>query len=171
MPHLSCAYEKCNPRPSVNGHANLTYDQYDQENFAMQGVSGPVPDEFNPAVQDSYFNDPSNPSLDLPTKVVHPVTASDVVAIVNFAKDNNIEISLKNSGHSWQGASSKKNTLHINMNRYTQYAATGNGITACDPQSMGIAVADDLSDQACQLSVAKNKPGVIRVGGGENWGK
>ncbi|KAL7450099.1 hypothetical protein ACHAWC_002080 [Mediolabrus comicus] len=52
------------------------------------------------------------------------------------------------------------------MNRYTQYAATGNGITVCDPQSMGIAVQDDLSDQACQLSVAKNKPGVIRVGGG-----
>lgn len=155
----------------MNGHANLTYDQYKQEEMTMLGRSGPVPDEFNPAVQDSYFNDPSNPSLDLPTKVVHPVTASDVVAIVNFAKDNNVEISLKNSGHSWQGASSKKNTLHINMNRYTQYAATGNGITACDPQSMGIAVADDLSDQACQLSVAKNKPGVIRVGGGENWGK
>ena len=168
LPHLSCAYEKCSPRPSEDGHANLTFDQYEQEEMAM--ISGSI-DEFNPAVQDSYFNDPSNPSLDLPSKVVHPVVASDVLAVVNFAKDNDVELSLKNSGHSWQGASSKKNTLHINMNRYTQYAITGNGITVCDPQSLGIAVKDDLSDQACQLSVAKNKPGVIRVGGGENWGK
>ena len=127
------------------------------------------PDAFNPAVQDSYFNDPSNPSLYLPSKVAHPVVASDVVAIINFAKEHGIEISVKNSGHSWQGASSKKDTLHINMNRFIQYAATG--IVDCDPETLGIAVKDDLSDQACQLSVAKKKPGVIRVGGGENWGE
>ena len=76
---------------------------------------------------------------------------------------------MKNSGHSWQGASSKKNTLLVNMNRYTRYAPTG--ITNCDAQSLGIAIKDDLSDQPCHLSVAKNKPAVIRVGGGENWGK
>ena len=132
-------------------------------------LAATIPDAFNPAVQDSYFNDPSNPSLDLPSKVVHPVVASDVVAIINFAKDHGVEISVKNSGHSYQGASSKKDTLLINMNQYTQYAPTG--ITGCEPQSLGIAVKDDLSDQACHLSVAKNKPGVIRVGGGENWGK
>ncbi|KAK1733772.1 FAD-dependent oxidoreductase [Skeletonema marinoi] len=164
LPHLACGYDRCNPRPS----ANHTYDLHAQDILAMaQEVA--VPDAFNPALQDSYFNDPSNPSLDLPSKVLHPVDASDVVAVIQFAKEHSLELSVKNSGHSWQGASSKKNTLLVNMNRYTCYAPTG--ITNCDAQSLGIAIKDNLSDQPCHLSVAKNKPAVIRVGGGENWDK
>jgi len=164
LPHLACGYDRCNPRPS----ANHTYDLHAQDITTMaQEVA--VPDAFNPALQDSYFNDPSNPSLDLPSKVLHPVDASDVVAAIQFAKEHGLELSVKNSGHSWQGASSKKNTLLVNMNRYTRYAPTG--ITNCDAQSLGIAIKDDLSDQPCHLSVAKNKPAVIRVGGGENWDK
>ena len=55
------------------------------------------------------------------------------------------------------------------MNRYTQYAP--GGISDCDGVLMGTAVADDLSNQACLLALARGKPGVIRVGGGENYGK
>ena len=55
------------------------------------------------------------------------------------------------------------------MNRYTHYAP--GGITDCDPALLGTAIADDLSNQACLLSLAKNKSSLIRVGGGENWGK
>ena len=136
---------------------------------SSENLGTPLPASFDPANPDSYFNDPSNPSLDLPTKVLHPIIASDVVAVVQFAKEHGLELSVKNSGHSWQGASSKKDTLHINMNRYTQYTPTG--ITDCDAESLGSIISDDLSDQPCHLSVAKNKPAVIRVGGGENWGK
>ena len=107
--------------------------------------------------------------LNLPYKVVFPSNASDVLHIIEFAKKHKLEISVKNSGHSYSGASSKRNTLLINMNQYTQYAP--GGITDCDEVLMGAAVADDLSDQACLLALARGKPGLIRVGGGENYGK
>ena len=88
--------------------------------------------------------------------------------IFEFARKHNIEISVKNSGHSYSGASSKKDTLLVNMNRFTHYAP--GGITDCAALS-DTAVADDLSNQACLLALARGKPGVIRVGGGENYGK
>ncbi|KAK1741548.1 FAD-binding domain-containing protein, partial [Skeletonema marinoi] len=121
-----------------------------------------------PTDVDSWLADPTNPSLNLPSKVLFPSIASDVVAAVNFAKENGLEISVKNSGHSWQGASSKKDTLLLNMNRYTHYAPTG--ITDCDASILGSTVAEDLSTQPCLLSLAKNKSSLIRVGGGENFG-
>ena len=111
--------------------------------------------------------DESNLRLNLPYKVVFPSVASDVLHIISFARKHNIELSVKNSGHSFSGASSKKNTLLINMNRFTQYG----GITECVAAALGTAVADDLSNQACLLALARGKPGVIRVGGGENYGK
>ena len=55
------------------------------------------------------------------------------------------------------------------MNRYKQYAP--DGITDCDAALLGTAVADDLSNQACLLALARGKPAVIRIGGGENFGK
>ena len=84
--------------------------------------------------------DESNRSLNLPYKVVFPSNASDVLLIVLFAMKHKIEISVKNSGHSYSGASSKKNTLLMNMNRFTHYAS--GGITDCDLALLGSVVAD-----------------------------
>ena len=112
--------------------------------------------------------DESNRSLNLPYKVVFPSVASDLVHIIQFAQNHKFELSVKNSGHSYSGASSKRNTLLVNMNRYKQYAP--DGITDCDADMLGTAVADDLSNQACLLALARGKPAVIRVGGGENYG-
>ncbi len=109
------------------------------------------------------------PSYNLPSKVLFPSVASDVIHAIQFAEKHDLEISIKNSGHSFSGASTKKDTLLLNMNQYTHYAP--GGITDCDPALMGTTVADDLSNQACVLALARNKPSVIRVGGGENWGK
>ncbi len=129
-------------------------------------------------VEDIYLNgemmlgfadDDTNPSLDLPSKVVFPAVASDVVKIIQFAKKNSLEISVKNSGHSYSGSSSKKDTLLMNMNRYIHYAP--DGIMDCDAALVDTIVADDLSNQACVLALARNKPGLIRIGGGENFGK
>ena len=119
----------------------------------------------------SLFQGFSNvePSYNLPFKVLFPSVASDVIHAIQFAEKHNLEVSIKNSGHSYSGASTKKDTLHLNMNRYTHYAP--GGITDCDPALLGTAIADDLSNQACLLSLAKNKSSLIRVGGGENWGK
>ncbi len=74
-----------------------------------------------------------------------------------------------NTGHSFSGSSTKKNSLLLNMNQYTQYAP--DGITDCDPALSNSAVASDLSNQACVLALARNKSSLIRVSGGENFGK
>lgn len=55
------------------------------------------------------------------------------------------------------------------MNKYNSYAFPDarNGITECVEVTP---ILDDLSNQPCNLSVARGKPAVLRVGGGENWG-
>ncbi len=110
-------------------------------------------------------DDDSKLRLNLPYKVVFPANASDVA----FAKKHKLELSVKNSGHSFSGSSSKGNTLLVNMNRFTHYAP--GGITDCDASLLDTdaTVADDLSNQACLLALARGKPGLIRVGGGENY--
>ena len=51
---------------------------------------------------------------------------------------------------------------------HSQYA-TNDGVTDCDPNmvelvSRAAGDTDDLSDQPCRLSLAKNKDAVVRVG-------
>jgi hypothetical protein len=142
---------------------NQTFDQLFQDLFISSSEDTPSTD------LERWTSDPINPSLNLPSKVIFPVVASDVVAAVNFAREHGLEISVKNSGHSYQGASSKKDTLLLNMNRFTHYAPTG--ITDCDASILDTTVAEDLSNQPCLLSFAKGKSSLIRVGGGENFGK
>lgn len=180
LPHLFCGWDQCYPRPSEDGHATTIFQQYEQDFETivladLYGAAGaalgiePIPSEFDPSNPDGFILDAFNPSLDLPTKVLFPVIASDVVAAINFAKEHGLEISVKNSGHSYQGASSKKDTLLLNMNKFTQYSSKG--ITDCASVVLDSIIAEDLSNQACHLSIAKDKPAVIRVGGGENFGK
>ena len=160
VPHFFLGWELGWPRPSVDSHLNGTIDQFFQEMLDLSAYAEIIP---------GYFNDETNPSLNLPPKVVFPSVASDVIKSIQFAKENNVEISVKNSGHSYSGASSKKNTLLLNMNRYKHYAP--DGITDCDITILGNVVAKDLSNQACLLALARNKSSMIRVGGGENFGK
>ena len=91
------------------------------------------------------MEDDSNPSYDLPSKVIFPKEAKDVVAAVKFAKEHKLEVSLKNSGHSYTKASSKGETLHINMNKYYHYA-TNDGVTDCD--------ASNISDAAFKTATS-----------------
>lgn len=159
---LWCAYERCWPRPDA---ANSTQAQRDLDESGLFLASF---DALTPEIQ-RWLTDTSNPSLNLPSKVLFPVMASDVVAAIHFAGENGLEISIKNSGHSFMGASTKKDTLHLNMNRFTQYAPTG--IVDCVDTALGSTEIVDLADQPCSLAVARNKPAFVRVGGGENWDK
>ena len=68
------------------------------------------------------------------------------------------------------GASTKKDTLHLNMNkRMPAYSA--DGITDCDGPEVDpdSPFESDLSDQPCRLVQARKKPGFIRIGGGETF--
>ena len=156
LPHLAYGWEAGNWMSPFNPLKPLD---------TVMGFEGDD-DDTTPSL---FVGDESARSLNLPYKVVFPANASDVLYIIEFAKKHKIEISVKNSGHSYSGASSKKDTLLINMNRFTHYAP--GGITECVAALLGTAVADDLSNQACLLALARGKPGVIRVGGGENYGK
>jgi len=169
LPHFFCAFEDCVPSPDQSNRTVL-----DGITVADSVPLSTLYSEINPMVK-TWVDWTENPSYSLPSKVIFPAVASDVVAAIKFAKKHSLEVSVKNSGHSYTKASSKGNTLHINMNRYYQYA-TNDGVTDCDPtiiESVSRAADDtnDLSNQPCRLSLAKNKDAVIRVGGGENWDK
>lgn len=166
LPHFFCSFKGCSPA-----------DPNDQEpgsvlNKIAKAYSVPPPTPYSQmnATILSWVEDTSNPSYNLPSKVLFPVEAKDAVAAVKFAKEHGLEISIKNSGHSYTSASSKGDTLHLNMNRYQTYATSG-GVIDCS--TMDIDVGDDpsLAEQPCRLALAKGKDAVIRVGGGENWGE
>ena len=134
LPQLFYGWDVGYPRPSTNGHANETYSRVVQDvrNANNADVSGTtIPESFDPANPSSFLNDESNPSLNLPSMVLFPVVASDIVAAILFAKAHNVGISVKNSGHSLLGASQKKGTLLLNMHRYTQYSPLGLLIVTC----------------------------------------
>jgi len=154
---LFCAYERCWPRPDAHGSNSTQATRDADEGYG--GLFAASFDDLSPEVK-GWLSDPANPSLNLPSKVLFPNVASDVVAAIEFAKENGLEVSVKNSGHSFTGASTKKGTLHLNMNRFVRYASSG--IVNCD--AAGLA-----EHQQCKLAVARNKPGFVRVGGGENW--
>jgi hypothetical protein len=48
-----------------------------------------------------------------------------VYAAVDFAKENGIEISIKNSCHSYSDASTKAKTLLLDINHFREYSETG----------------------------------------------
>jgi hypothetical protein len=159
MNALFCAYDRCDPNP---GQSDTTITDRLSVMPSRDTTYSGLPTNVKSWVDDHA----SNPAFNLPSKVLFPVVASDVVAAIAFAKEHGLEVSVKNSGHNYLGASTKKATLHINMNNYTQYA-TRDGVIDCVANETG----DGLEDQPCRLSLAKNKSAVIRVGGGENWGK
>lgn len=162
--HLFCAFHGCYPSPDLQ---NLTIlDRYEEDGLTYDSLYSDLD-----STMKAWIEDTSNPNYNLPSKVLFPIVASDVIAAVNFAKDHDLEISVKNSGHSYTAASTKKDTLLLNMNKYTAYSPTG--ITDCEASEVTQSLSElfSLSGQPCRLSFTKGKPAVIRVGGGENWGE
>lgn len=108
--------------------------------------------------------DPKNPLYNIPSKVLFPANAGDASAAVGFAKQHNVEISIKNSGHHYMGASTKKDTLHMNMNKYKRYA-TINGPSECKNTT----IEEVFINQPCNLALARGRQATLRIGGGENF--
>jgi hypothetical protein len=165
--HLFCAFEGCFPHSADSSELTLSNILNDLSLLSPEVLYSDLPSTYKTLIEDT-----SNPSYNLPSKVLFPVVASDIVAAVEFAKVHSLELSVKNSGHHYAGASTKKNTLHLNMNNYTRYADVDIGISECTSGSnISTSFSVDLSDQPCRLALARNKSAIIRLGGGENWGK
>jgi len=113
-----------------------------------------------------YVNDTSNPQYNISPKVVFPAVSGDVVAIVEFSNKHHIELSVKASGHNFAGASTKIDTLLVNMRDIT---INNGGVTECRERET-INIDDDLSNQACYLVRKRNLNGYIRVSGTESYG-
>jgi hypothetical protein len=184
VPHLFCAFERCSPDSEfLNGQINMTEYMIRILAFFNEDSSPEEIDEaygFEYAAALKEWLDPTNPAYNLPPKVLLPRTAGDVVAAVEFAKTQGAEISVKNSGHSYAGSSTKANTLLVNMNQYKRYAfddKESNGIVECTntaipmEQTNNIIINQDMSNQACLLAIAWGTNAFIRVGGGENFDK
>jgi len=158
MESLYHIFKDNNPNPDAT-----TQDEQVRNDLYLASLNAAyddLPDEVQGWIQDT-----SNPRYNVPTKALFPRDADDVVASVKFAKKYGVKISIKNSGHSFTGSSTRKGTLLLNMRKFERYAAKS--ITECDPNL----AFEDFADQPCRLAIARGKLGYIRVGGGENWGE
>jgi len=172
MSHLFTAFKQAIPDPLfLNG--DITRQEWEDKRQAHYNEIYSVP----PAQGSELYNqlhewlDPSNPAYNLPEKVIFPKFAKDVVAAVEFAKKHNLKISVKNSGHSYTGASTSSKSLLVNMNQFEKYASPdGAGLVVCDANSAD-AGSDGFGDQPCKVALSRGKPAALRIGGGENWDK
>ncbi len=64
------------------------------------------------------FCDPDNYGYNLPIYAMEAKSEEDIVKAVDFARKNGIEISVKTSGYSLQGSSTKENSLLISMKNF-----------------------------------------------------
>jgi hypothetical protein len=151
--HYYCGYHRCSASPDF-AKGQMTHSDYEQ-----------YLEETLLALEPVY---------NLPPKVAFPRNAGDVVAAMNFAKTHGVELSVKNSGHSYSGSSTKADTLLVNMFQYKQYSfnTTTNGIIKCDDVVETDVDGDvDLDTELCRLVQARGKRAAVRVGGGENFDK
>lgn len=157
----ACVYQDCSPIRSDN-----EFDDYDKK-------SGYCFDFILESKITDIFYDPANTRFNLPVKVLQPTSVGDIVAAVEFAAEHNVEISVKNSGHNWNGASMKKDTILIHTPSLPSYSASSFqdcGIVSGSDEVLGVDEIDDtLSNQPCELAKARKVAGVMRVGGGENF--
>lgn len=114
--------------------------------------------------------------FNLPDQIAFPTSVKDVVDVVNYARKASMPITVKTSGHSYHGSSTLAGSVNVNMRefpKYSQIAEPGPArnffgslpaVQPCDMTEAGFE-----SPAACALALARGKPGVIRVGGGELW--
>ncbi len=142
-----CGYEKCIGGP-------------DEGSYTLFGA-----ESFNSTIypKEQWVGDDR---LDLPKGVVHPIHVGDISAAIKYAAEHKIEISVKNAGHSYTGSSTKKNSLLLKLSKLKKYSFYDGSIVNCqvDPD-----IKEGAYQDACDYAIARNKPAVIRVGGGELW--
>ena len=160
--HLSCAFAKCN---------GTSLDPF-IEHVLQNANSGGGADGEDPVLrlQNSLS---STTSWNLPRFIAFPETVSHVGQAVEWAKQRQVPISIKSTGHSYTGSSTLTGSLQLNLRQLKSYSA--HSITECDT-----VLKDDNEEgdndpnarpfqAACRLARARGKQAVVQVGGGEVW--
>ena len=139
--HLSCAFEECSPK-----------------GFEMISVL-PVDDDSTYEHVKDIFG-----TLNLPSKMVFPKTVQDVIHSIQYAKANNMTVSIKATSHSYTGSSTVGGSLQLNLRDFEKY--TEEGVKECT-------INDDVEGtenyNACQLAKARGKKAFLKIGGGQTW--
>jgi len=143
MAHANCAYKACEgPFSSPQLVWPFTYSSAEYTDESLKKAKG----------------------LDLPDATVHPIHVGDISEAIKVAAAEKIEVSVKTSGHSYTGASTKRGSILLNLSKLKKYSPDGS-IVECHPDH----VLEGASEQSCNLALARDKPAFIRVGGGEIW--
>ena len=111
MNTASCAYENCTG-PIMD--SMITPQDFINIIFSYRYNSSVITD-------DMLVNDDR---LNLPKLVVHPRHVGDIAETIKFANDHKIGISVKTSGHSYTGSSTKKDTILLNMRKLRSYSSS-----------------------------------------------
>jgi len=171
MVHVFCAYKECNAGRFTSAFVNSGNNFYNSTLLTDDIWKNPEKKNWN--------------SLNLPAAVVHPRHVGDIAAAIMFATQHKIQMSVKTSGHSYTGASTKNNSLLLNLFRLKQYAHPeleytnvseedhsdndgASSIVECGYDTLDSSAQDGYRE-ACALATARDKNAVIRVGGGETW--
>ena len=166
LPHMYCGLNECDAKPDADNDRVIDRLRRIPTTANAFGINAKLVYSGLPLSIKNWLEDPTNPRYNIPPKVLHPQVASDVVKAVTFAKDNGLQLSVKNSGHSYSASSMKANTLLLNMRKYMTELIE---ITSCEGSADDHVLGDDLSGQPCKLALARGKPGFVRVSGGRNW--
>ncbi len=153
MAAANCGYERCMGGP-----------------FGKQSAPF-IPSTFNSTTypKEQWTQGDAMLELDLPDVVVHPIHVGDVSAAVQFASEHKVGVSVKTSGHSFTGSSTKKGTILLNLSKLQKYSPFGS-IVECQVDPNIEEKAGGAFTDACNYAIgARNKPAVLRVGGGEIW--
>jgi FAD/FMN-containing dehydrogenase len=144
---MTCAFEKCNITQDLNA---LTVEEEIQLLDTLKNATG-----------NSYDDVASNFGvLNLPDTITFPETVVDVVDAIIYAKEHNLTVSIKSTGHSYAGSYNMKGSLQLNLRELKQY--TTDGVVEC-------ALFPNASDTACSVAQGRGMNAIIRVGGGEVW--
>mmetsp|Transcript_26149 Transcript_26149/g.62158 ORF Transcript_26149/g.62158 Transcript_26149/m.62158 type:complete len:1211 (+) Transcript_26149:117-3749(+) len=116
-----CSGQNCIPLEAgllAGRHIRIRKVDYDKVD-AIGGVKG-------------WIDDASNDAYNLPKKVIFPKNANHVVEAVEYAIKHNKKISVKASGSSYTGSSTRKDSLMLNMRDYVRHANSKGIIIALD---------------------------------------
>ena len=93
-----CAFDSSNPDQEFTPPAVLEEAVDALGGYIINGLADGDNFPVNQTQMDTWLRD-DNDQWNIPSYVVHPSSAGDVVAAVRFAKDHGLEVSVKNSGH------------------------------------------------------------------------
>jgi FAD/FMN-containing dehydrogenase len=96
---------------------------------------------------------------------VQATTAADIQAAVGFAKDHNLRLAIRNSGHDFAGRSSSPDSLQISVHRMQNLSYTKDFKPAGSSKSEGMAVTVGAGVPLNQMYEWLKKEQVMIVGG------